>query len=397
MKQTLLLLCCLLSLSAEAQKKPLDHSVYDSWQSVSAVAISPKGNVITYEINPQEGDGRLVIRNNKSGKETVIARGYRARILDNEQTVVCLIMPLFQDTRQAKIKKKKEEEMPKDTLAVVSVKDGKVKKFPEVLGFQLGKHALDAVAFTTADTTLIPKKERKSKDVGKPMLVYHFATGHTDTLYHVDQYQFDKQGRVLALTVKEKKHHSLVAFYQVPSRKTTVLTDTAAYYSLPVFNETGTEALFLQAADTLDSGSKHCGLFQVGLPAAANDFATLRPVCLVEPVKPFDSIDTWGLTENSAPRFSHDGRKVFVGMQTYQAPKDTTIVPFETAGLDIWNYDAPELPPMMKANLSKDQKATCLAYYHPQMHLSPCRWIRHRRWWRHNGISRTRWKWLSWR
>ena len=366
MKQSLLLLCCVLSLSVGAQKKPLDHSVYDSWQSVSAMTLSPKGNVVTYEINPQEGDGRLVIRNNKNGKETVIERGYRARILDNEQIVVCLIKPLFQDTRQAKIKKKKDEDMPKDTLAIVSVRDGKIKKFPEVLGYQLGKHALDAVAFTTSDTTLIPKKERKSKDVGKPMLVYHFASGLTDTIHHVGQYQFDKQGRVLALTVKENKHQSLVAFYQVPSRKITVLNDTAAYSSLPVFNEMGTEALFLQAADTLDSGSKHCGLFQVRIPTTAGDFAKLEPVRLVEPIKPFDSIDTWGLTENSTPRFSDDGSKVFVGMQPYQAAKDTTIVPFETAGLDIWNYDAQELPPMMKANLKKDLKATCLAYYHPQ-------------------------------
>ena len=44
-------------LPLQAQKKPLDHSVYDSWQAVANVNISPAGNVVSYEVNPQEGDG----------------------------------------------------------------------------------------------------------------------------------------------------------------------------------------------------------------------------------------------------------------------------------------------------------------------------------------------------
>ena len=42
-----------------AQNKPLDHSVYDGWQSVSAVKLSADGGLLSYEINPQEGDGTL--------------------------------------------------------------------------------------------------------------------------------------------------------------------------------------------------------------------------------------------------------------------------------------------------------------------------------------------------
>ena len=77
---------CLLTTSA--QKKALDHSVYDAWQLVGPTAISPKGNILSYEVNPQEGDGYLVVRNIKQNREITIPRGYRAQILDNEQRVV---------------------------------------------------------------------------------------------------------------------------------------------------------------------------------------------------------------------------------------------------------------------------------------------------------------------
>ena len=53
---------------AFSQKKPLDHSVYDGWKSVEDVTVSPRGGVVAYEVNPQEGDGRLVIRQTKSGQ-----------------------------------------------------------------------------------------------------------------------------------------------------------------------------------------------------------------------------------------------------------------------------------------------------------------------------------------
>ena len=45
-----------------AQKKPLDHDVYDSWQSVSGVKMSDNGKVLVWNVNPQEGDGTLYVR-----------------------------------------------------------------------------------------------------------------------------------------------------------------------------------------------------------------------------------------------------------------------------------------------------------------------------------------------
>ena len=64
MRLSLLSLALLLSInSAWAQKKPLDHTVYDSWQAVGTTLLSPIGSVLAYEVNPQEGDGTLTIRN----------------------------------------------------------------------------------------------------------------------------------------------------------------------------------------------------------------------------------------------------------------------------------------------------------------------------------------------
>ncbi|HAC40825.1 MAG TPA: hypothetical protein DCF48_04570, partial [Rikenellaceae bacterium] len=103
MRKIFLLPCLLLSVSLQAQKKPLDHSVFDSWQSVAHTAISPSGQVVTYEVNPQEGDGTLYIHvsGKKQDRTVEIPRGYQATVLEDDSYAVCQIKPYFQATRRA--------------------------------------------------------------------------------------------------------------------------------------------------------------------------------------------------------------------------------------------------------------------------------------------------------
>ena len=119
-------------ISVNAQnKKPLDHSVYDSWKGISERAISNDGKYIVYTINPQEGDGVLVIQT-AAGYKKMIDRGYSAVITNDSRYVVFKIKPVFQEIRQARIKKKKADEMAKDTLAIIELGKEEIVRIPRV-------------------------------------------------------------------------------------------------------------------------------------------------------------------------------------------------------------------------------------------------------------------------
>ena len=62
-KLFLMMMCALTVASVHAQKKPLDHSVYDVWRSVGAISVPRNGDILMYNINPGEGDTELVIEN----------------------------------------------------------------------------------------------------------------------------------------------------------------------------------------------------------------------------------------------------------------------------------------------------------------------------------------------
>src|SRR5207342_1725875 len=117
MKKLVFLSTLFITFTAAAQtKKPLDHTVYDSWKSIGERMISNDGKFVVYAVNPQEGDGELVIQNPVTKYKKVIPRGYSAVITEDSKFLVFKIKPFFQDTRQAKIKKKTPDEMPKDSL-----------------------------------------------------------------------------------------------------------------------------------------------------------------------------------------------------------------------------------------------------------------------------------------
>jgi hypothetical protein len=77
MKQLILLLAALAgALFAFSQKKPLDHSVYDGWQSIGDKYISNDGKYVVYTVVPQEGDGTLVVQAADNSWKKSIPRGY---------------------------------------------------------------------------------------------------------------------------------------------------------------------------------------------------------------------------------------------------------------------------------------------------------------------------------
>ncbi len=136
MKKFLLVPVCLLAVSVFAQKKPLDHTVYDSWQSTGERVISNNGKYLAYAINPQEGDGVLVIQEVGGEFKKEIARGYNVTITDDNLFLVCRIRPPFKDTREARIKKRRPDDMPKDSLAVVELATGKIVKTARVRSYK---------------------------------------------------------------------------------------------------------------------------------------------------------------------------------------------------------------------------------------------------------------------
>ena len=59
-------------------KRPLAHTDYDTWRTISMQQLTRDGKFLGYTLNPQDADGEVVVRNLASSQEYRHNRGHRA-------------------------------------------------------------------------------------------------------------------------------------------------------------------------------------------------------------------------------------------------------------------------------------------------------------------------------
>lgn len=388
---TIILAALLASATSLNAKKVLDHSSFDNWKSVRNFPLSNSGEWAAFQVYPQEGDAILTFRNTRSGKEILLSRGYNPRFTADSRWAVALIKPLFQDTRKAKIKKKKGFDLPQDSLAIVDLKTGTISRIPRVISYKIGKNGGDWVAYLSSDTALIKPKMLKDKECGRPLVIRNLATGASKTVKWVKNYTMAKDGRKVAMSLRHHKSDTIatdgMGIVMLPDTAFTLIDREKVFYGTPVFSEAGDMLAYTASTDSAKTGTKKAQLFLTRLDTELFkpeeikvDYTESEPINLmlpnakdpemqkkmeaerIEAIKQSAAGQLY-INQYSVPVFSHNGKRLVIGVAPYIAPDDTTIVDFERAVLDIWRWDAPFTPPQEKKNIERLRKHTLPVVY----------------------------------
>lgn len=397
-EKTLLLLLVMLPIAALAQKKPLDHAVYDGWQNVGERAVSNDGKYVVYAVNPQEGDGTLYIQATDNSYKRAIPRGYNATISNDNKYVVCRVRPFFKETREARIKKKRPDEMPKDTLIIVNLSTDSVSRIGRVKGYKMPDKGAGWVAYHLDKALPEPPKPRaqpdsvtqlnnlarmvdslqritdslrnkmndaKTKGIsvlqtakkeqprssrpaeetveeGTELVLRNLITGAEKRYKLVSDYLFSENGNAFLLRTTRKNGDSLSAATLLWIDPATAKTDTvmkrfndAKSFS---FDREGTQLAYVAERDSSTKALRK--FYKLWYYAPGMDSATLK-------VDRNTAGISKGFTVNDFANivFSRDGNKMFFSVAPIRPIKDTTLVDFETARLDIWHYNDDYLQP----------------------------------------------------
>lgn len=389
MKKTLIsLLAFVIAVSGQmSAKKVLDHTCFDDWKKVVNHCLSNDGSWAAFSINPQEGDGILTIRNTRSGKEFRIERGFDMSFSADSRFAIARIKPYFKDTRQAKIDKKKNFDLPQDSLAIVDLKTGSVIRIPEVTGYKSGKKGGAWVAYSSCDTTLTKDMKLSDKKAGLPLVVRNILTGESRTLPYVSKYVFSEDGSRLAVVVKPTEKDSVyksgIRLINFSDGKDLTLNEGMKHYGVPVFSTDGEKIAYTASNDSNETGTRKMRLF---IATTQDGFATpreldiavttgrkgpnLQPPHASDPELQEKLLKEWSermqrnqgtelfINQYSEPEFSHNGKRLIIGVAPQVAPDDTTLVSFERPELDIWRWNAPFTPPQEKSNLDELRELT---------------------------------------
>ena len=370
-----LVACQLPALAQQAPKKPLDHSVYDAWESIANQKISPNGKYVLFQVKPQQGDGTLHIKTAGNRPLARISRGDSAVFSADSRFVVFPIKPPYQLVRQAKIKKKKADDMPKDSLGIYALETGKLTKYANVKSFQLAEKASvlaflgtrpltkDAKSKAPADTLKkLTDSLLEANKAGAPLTVLNLLTGKAREFAAVTEYQLSKPGNRTAFAVLAPKNSKdvqsgLFAFDIAAGSLKKLSTGKGTYKNL-AFDDAGKQLAFTAEKHAEKTLVKPFSLYY-------SDFGADSAAILVRPGD--KALKTgWSPSGFGKIVFSENGEKLFFGTAPDPIPQDTTLVDFEHAKLDIWNYKDDYLQPMQLKTLKKDLQRNYQAVIYPK-------------------------------
>lgn len=352
----------------KANKKPLDHSVFDGWQSVAGQFISNDGKWVLYTVKPQAGDADLVITDAANTAKTNIARADTARFTPDSKYAVLLIKPFYKEIRQLKIKKKKPAEFPKDTLGIITLGKPGIEKIPAVKSFKIAENAAVLAYFVPADSSAALAK--KPADTAKAtanlpaaeLTVRQMATGKTKSFKYVGDYQFNKAGTLLAFSVtaprKVKDVKAGIFVYDIAQNTVKQISTGNGTYKNLTFDESGTRLAFTAEKHPEKIKVKPYSLYYYSTTSGDTAKLLAGPSSAGMRAK-------WAVSDAGKLSFSKDGSSLFFGTAPIPKPVDTTIVDFEVAKLDIWNYKEDYLQSQQLNTMQRDLRRNYLAVIHP--------------------------------
>ena len=378
-RRLFLLLLVLLPVALQAQKRPLTHDDYDGWKSLSSQSITDDGLFVTYEINPQEGDGTLYLYNVKSGESQSYDRGNGAKFSSGSEYFVYKIDPPFALTQKAKRDKKKPDDMPKADMGIILSSGGdpiiveRVKSFalPEDEGLwmayllekALPEKKSDGDAEKNAEEATPSRRPsgarggRNGGSEGTELVIFNPVSGAKHSFKDVVDYAVADNGSAIGFlqvkTDSTKIKHNTLSLFNTSTTGVSELFKGDGEVKSFTFSKDGAQQAFLFTSDTTDTkifdlwlgnGTQAQEVAGVGTPGIA---------------------DGWAVSENGSISFSESGKRLIFGTAPapVEEPKDT-LLDEEKYRLDIWSWQDPVLQPQQKVNLSRDKRKSYTAVYH---------------------------------
>ena len=350
------------------QKRSLTHADYDSWESLSAEKITKNGKFVGYQISPQDGDGRVEIFPFKSPNQKIsISRGTGFVFTADDTFALGKIVAQKDSVYALKIKKKKGDDLPKDSLFLLNLASGNLEKLPRVKSFATPSEKGSWVAIhfekelVTKDTGVTDstqKAEKPKKTEGTKLLVRSLDGKLAWELDRVKSYNFSPNGDYLyyLLAEEEKEDNTALHVLELASGEQRLVHEKMTTYTRMAFSSQSSYLSFVISDDSAKAKKPSHKLLVYDIKKQA---------MAVEIDKDALKLENSRISPDASIRFSEDESRLFFGVaqeyQDYAYENDSTLLDEQRVSLDIWGWQDAEIQPMQLKKRSQEEKKSYLA------------------------------------
>ncbi|MBA3974234.1 MAG: hypothetical protein C0504_08470 [Candidatus Solibacter sp.] len=385
-------------LSAAPPKRPINHKDYDAWRSIASPSVSRNGEWLAYSFMPQDGDGDLIVKNLKSGKELKFAvgmlppppipdptateeppaRGIRVLFTSANQRLVATTYPAKAETEKARKERKPAAEMPKTGLLIVNLSTGEATRVERVKSMQVPSKGGAWVAYLKeanpgqadpakpGDDDAEDQARRATGASGGSGSSQQYGTGLVlrdltksdgaeTTFENVLDYSFARDGKTLVYTVGSRKPEDNGVYAVTPGAGApAALLSGKGKYTKLTWDRDQSQVAFFSDKDDASSKTPKFKIYHWDRksPQAAELVADSTPG--------FPAGMTVG--EKGSLQFTRDGGKLLVPAASAAkpaAPADPAATAAEDKVLlDLWHYLDDHVQPMQQIRANQERNRT---------------------------------------
>jgi dipeptidyl aminopeptidase/acylaminoacyl peptidase len=365
-----------------AGDKALTYQDIMRFKEIRTPVISQDGLWVAFGLQPDRGDGTVIVRNVKNGTRYTIARGTRPALSGDAGWAAAIVRPGAVETAKAKKQK------PKQGLALLNLGTGEAEEFAEVQTFAFSEDSrwLAFHHFKPEDkpdekkpAAKKPEGEEKKeppkpKVVGTTLVLKDLSTGEVTQIAHVLHYAFDQSSRFLAFVVADPEGRDNGLFYTRLNEegwsRNTILQKEMVQVTQLTWSEKGSLLAFVAATLPIEGPGDQDASLWIWDGAADN---------LLQAVTEKHAAEGWYFPEKNRLSWSMDGRRLFFGFkpaalrEKAEEPEkkiaeegdliDVDLILAESE-VDVWHWDDPFINPQQKIMWSRVKDRTYAAVYH---------------------------------
>ncbi|MFT5142812.1 MAG: dipeptidyl aminopeptidase/acylaminoacyl peptidase [Rhodothermales bacterium] len=345
------------------QKQALEHADYVRWKVISDEGLSDNGRWAVWREAPDTiGDGRVVVKRTHGDDRFVLSRGDDPRFASDY--LVALVHPSYDSTRQAQVDGTKRDDLPKDSLAVLSLGSGDIAMYGPARSFQVPKEAgsyaavlLDRETETTRDTTAAEAPHDKQD--GRTLLLLDLDGGASYEYASVLDYLFSDDGKWLVYTA-ESKHGVADGVYAVRTSTgdSAPVAAGEGFYRQLALDDQGTQVAFVSNAGDFEADQPTFRLYRSMLGSA--DLAAVLAAADQAGIP-----DGWEISENGSLDFSDSGERLYFQTAPRPAAEVEDLRPdAEKVEMDIWSWTDKEIMTTQLVNRQRELRRSYSAVAH---------------------------------
>ncbi|MBN2279765.1 MAG: hypothetical protein JXQ65_04220 [Candidatus Marinimicrobia bacterium] len=369
----LLITCFFISLGLASQEdtiqcapKPMEIWDIMKWKTISDKVLCDDGKWFAWRTYSEESDGMVCIRNLEEDSLYEFGSGFgRSGQMEFSGNHFMFIM--FPN-KEEQDKLKKEKKSGKNSLGIVDLKTGKLKKLQNVKNFGKPEESSDwiGIQFCVPDS-----RENKDEFRGSDFMLYHLADSSFYNFGNVAEFQFDKTGKWLVLVIDaEDTALNCVLLRNMETGKVISVASGKADFSKLSWTREGDGCCFLKAEEKKDYREKSISI--IGLyNLDKNDFKT---VCY-HPELDDRFPENMAISPHFTPAWKEELDGIFFGIhknemtEEAKAKQDSCREKDEKSHEDlpdmvIWHWQDKRLQSQQWVTETGDKNYSYLSYFH---------------------------------